>query len=201
MHKRLYPYYDADGGGAAPVAADPPGAPVDPPAGATPPQGVSTPPAKPAWEDVRKDETYAVGIAGYTEEVLRAAKAKWDEDAAEAARLAKLTDAERKTEADKAERAKFEADKAALAHERALHETTKLLAADKLPLELAAMLTGADTAQTTANIKAVKTAIDAAIQAGVEERLRGRAPAAGSAPAAEDGVTAAFKAKNPGLII
>ena len=157
MNKRLYPCFDADGGGVAAASGNTP-----PPADPSPGNGTeTTPPVKPSWEDVQKDEAYASALAAHTDAAIQAAKSQWDADAAEAARLAQLTDAERTAEAEKKAKAAFEEEKSAFARERALHETTLLLAEAGLPVTFAAQLTGTDKAASAANVSNFKAAFTA----------------------------------------
>ena len=120
-------------------------------------------------------------------QALENKKAEWEKDYSErlkaekdeAARLAKMSADERaKAEFDK--RVKdFEDREAKHNAERLEFECTKQLAGEKLPVEFASMLTGADAEATKANIETFKTAFSKAIEDAVTEKLKGTTPKVG----------------------
>ena len=117
-------------------------------------------------------------------QALESKKAEWEKDYSErlkaekdeAARLAKMTADERaKAEFDK--RVKdFEDREAKYNSERLTFECTKQLAGEKLPVEFAAMLTGADAEATKTNISTFKEVWGKALEAAVTERMKGSTP-------------------------
>ena len=115
---------------------------------------------------------------------LKKAEAKWRKAAevqtSEAARLATLSAEERKAEEFRLQQEKFAAEKAAFEAQRMEMEATKLLAADKLPVEFAGMLKAATAEDTQANIKTFAEAFRAAVAAAVNDRLKAPTPKAGS---------------------
>ena len=115
---------------------------------------------------------------------LKKAEAKWRKAAevqtSEAARLATLSAEERKVEEFRLQQEKFAAEKAAFEAQRMEMEATKLLAADKLPVEFAGMLKAATAEDTQANIKTFAEAFRAAVAAAVNDRLKAPTPKAGS---------------------
>lgn len=115
---------------------------------------------------------------------LKKAEAKWRKAAevqtSEAARLATLSAEERKAEEFRIQQEKFAAEKAAFEAQRMEMEATKLLAADKLPVEFAGMLKATTAEDTQANIKTFAEAFRAAVAAAVNDRLKAPTPKAGS---------------------
>lgn len=169
-----------DGGGAAGgTGGGTDGAPsgtATPPSGtATPPSGTTTPPPDatekptPSFDDLMKDPAYKA-------EFDKRSQAKADEAKAEAERVAKLTAEERAAE----EKKKFDADRAAFEHERLENEATKQLAQMGLPVEFASQLIGKDATATLANVQTFGKAFTAAVEKGVNDRIKGTAPKAGS---------------------
>lgn len=120
-------------------------------------------------------------------QALENKKAEWEKDYSErlkaekdeAARLAKMSADERaKAEFDK--RVKdFEDREAKHNAERLEFECTKQLAGEKLPVEFASMLTGADAEATKSNIETFKKAFSKAIEDAVTEKLKGTTPKVG----------------------
>lgn len=112
-------------------------------------------------------------------DAVEKAKSKWQTDADEAARLAKMSKDEReKAEFEKA-KAQFEKDKAALERDRLISATGKELLSRKLPDSFAAVLTGTDADSTKANIDSFEKSWSAAVEAAVNDRLKGKAPQTG----------------------
>lgn len=129
---------------------------------------------------------------------LRKAEAKWRKAAevqtSEAARLATLSAEERKAEEFRLQQEKFAAEKAAFEAQRMEMEATKLLAADKLPVEFAGMLKAATAEDTQANIKTFAEAFRAAVASAVNNRLKAPTPKAGSTTSS-GGSASAFMAE------
>ncbi|WP_129692325.1 DUF4355 domain-containing protein [Gottfriedia acidiceleris] len=118
-------------------------------------------------------------------EALKKQQAKWEEDfktkleteKKEAQRLAKLSAEEQEREKFDKERKEFEAEK--LQHQRDALElqTTKILADKKLPTQFASFLiTENDADKVKAHIDSFEQTFQSAVQAAVEERLKGSAP-------------------------
>lgn len=111
---------------------------------------------------------------------LNTAHEKWEQEAqqreTEAAKLAKMT-AEQKAEHERQKREKELSDREAALMLRELHaEAAKTLTEKKLPLILLDCLNYQDAEKCSASIDKVETAFRAAVQAGVEERMRGNIP-------------------------
>lgn len=118
-------------------------------------------------------------------EALKKQQAKWEEEyktkleteKQEAQRLAKMTAEEQEREKFKKDRELFEAEK--LKHQRDALElqTTKILADKKLPTQFASFLiTENDADKVKAHIDSFEQTFQSAVQAAVEERLKGSAP-------------------------
>jgi len=124
------------------------------------------PETKPSLEELLKDPAF---------------KAEYDKSAkTEAERLAKLSDADREAEEKKA----FQTEREQFRREQLETETTKQLALKGLPTDFAKHLTGKDAAETLANIGAFEKTYLAAVEKGVNDRLKGSSPKAGGTTAA-----------------
>ena len=121
---------------------------------------------KPSLEELLKDPAF---------------KAEYDRSArSEAERLAKLSDADREAEEKKA----FQTEREQFKREQLETETTKQLALKGLPTDFAKQLTGKDATETLANIAAFEKSHVAAVEKGVNDRLKGSSPKAGGTTAA-----------------
>lgn len=88
---------------------------------------------------------------------------------------------EEKEKYEVAEREKKLADREALITQRELQADAKeLLAENGLPAGFRDMVLGKDKEETVKNVKALKAQFDAAVQAQVETRLKGKTPSVGS---------------------
>ena len=128
------------------------------------------------------------------QQTLESEKAKWQEEyklkleaeTKEAARLAKLSADERAKELQAKKEKEFEEKQAKLNHDMLEFNTTKLLEGKGLPSEFAAMLCGADTDTTKANIEAFEKSWNSSVNKAVEVRLKGNAPKGGGDPQGSD---------------
>lgn len=99
---------------------------------------------------------------------------------AEEIKKASMTPQE-KEKYEAAEREKKLADREASIAKRELQADAKeLLAENGLPADFRDMVLGKDKEETANNVKALKAQFDAAVQAQVETRLKGKTPSAGS---------------------
>lgn len=119
-----------------------------------------------------------------TSKALETAKAKWEEEfkakleseKSEAEKLAKMSEEERfKAELTK-EREVFEAERKAFQIERLEAQTVKELSSSGLPVEFADYLKADSADQIKVNIDTFKEKWTSAIQAAVEDRLKGTTP-------------------------
>lgn len=115
-----------------------------------------------------------------------ATKAAKKEGLSEAERLAQLSESERLQEQLKALQDENAQYKQAENHRALEAEAAKVLATEKLPADFAKLVMADDAEGIRANITTIKTAFDAAVQAEVEARLKGKTPTAGgNTPATE----------------
>ena len=126
-----------------------------------------------------QDEVTAIVEARLARERSKAEKEtekKIESAIQEAERLAKLSEDERKQEAEEAKDKELEATKAELARVYLERDTMSRLAEEKIPSEFKDFLMGADAESTNENIKAFKPVLESMIQKQVEERLKGKTP-------------------------
>lgn len=154
------------GGAAGGEAAAAPGAGQATGGEAAPAAAGAKPETKPSLEELLKDPAF---------------KAEYDKSArSEAERLAKLSEADREAEEKKA----FQTEREQFKREQLETETTKQLALKGLPTDFAKQLTGKDATETLANIAAFEKTYLAALEKGVNDRLKGSSPKAGGTTAA-----------------
>lgn len=96
-----------------------------------------------------------------------------------AEKRAKMTAEERAREQLKEEREQLDADISQHNADKLRYDCAKQLNDADIPVSFAELLTGADSEATAANIKLFKSELDKAVQAEVEKRLKGKAPATG----------------------
>lgn len=111
------------------------------------------------------------------EKKLEDAKAQWEKEA-------KMTAAERAKAAEDKARADFENEKAAFAHEKLISRAQGQLIKNGLPEDIAELITASDATEEKIGegIAALKSAFDKAVEAAVEEKLKGNPPAIGGKP-------------------
>lgn len=103
---------------------------------------------------------------------LEDARADWEKES-------KMTAAERERVAEEKAKAAFKKEKAEFEHEKLVVHAERELIKNNLPGELAASIAGVDEDTTVKNITAIKTAFDKAVEAAVNEKLKGKSPASG----------------------
>ena len=129
---------------------------------------------------------------------LAAAKAKWEKEyqkkaaaeKKEAERLSKLSEDERKAAELENSRKELEAKEAELKKKELKLEMVKVLADRKIPVQFMDYLIAEDNESTLSRITAFEKEFKKAVEAGVNEKLKGKAPTAGASGAA--GVTNGF---------
>ena len=144
-----------------------------------------------------QDEVTAIVEARLARERSKAEKEtekKIESAIQEAERLAKLSEDERKQEAEEAKDKELEAAKAELARVYLERDTMSRLAEEKIPSEFKDFLMGSDAESTNENIKAFKPIFESMIQKQVEERLKGKTPTV-AAQASKADVWAGLKDK------
>ena len=114
------------------------------------------------------------------DKILNKKFAQWkkkEEDARkEAEELAKLSEADRQRKLFEKEKEEFEATRKAFEQEKLLNETVKQLASRNLPIEFADILKAQDAESTLENINKFEEKFNAALEAKVNDRLKGNTP-------------------------
>lgn len=145
----------------------------------------------------------------YTEAELSNLKTEWEKEYAakleaakatgkkegmsEAERLAKLTESERLQEQLAVAQRERDELKTAAAKAKLEQEAIKTLTSEKLPASFAPFVMAEDAAGISSNIKALKESYQAAVQAEVEERLKGKPPKGGGSSTAVEDMAAQIK--------
>lgn len=126
---------------------------------------------------------------------LAAAKAKWEKEyqkkaaaeKKEAERLSKLSEDERKAAELENSRKELEAKEAELKKKELKLEMVKVLAERSIPVQFMDYLIDADSESTLARITTFEKEFKKAVEDGVNERLKGKAPASGGTRTNTDG--------------
>lgn len=156
---------------------------VDPPA--DPPQDPPTEPK--TLDDLLKDKSLQSEFDKRVTKALETAKSKWDteletklaEAKTEAEKLAKMN-ADQKAEYERQQReAKLTERETEITRRELRASALETLAEKGLPKGLADILNFTDAESTKGSIEAVETAFRAAVEAGVNERLKGSPPGGG----------------------
>lgn len=152
-----------------------------------------------SFDEVLKNKDYQAEFDRRVQKAIDTAKSKWD-----ALMDDKLTEAEKMAKMTKEERAAYEKQKKekelkereeAITKRELMAEAKNTLAEKKLPVGLAELLNYKDAETCKSSLEIVEKAFQEAVQAAVEERLKGGKPikkapeAAGSGSGAEDFVT------------
>lgn len=126
---------------------------------------------------------------------LAAAKAKWEKEyqkkaaaeKKEAERLSKLSEDERKAAELENSRKELEAKEAELKKKELRLEMVKVLADRKIPVQFMDYLIAEDSESTLSRITTFEKEFKKAVEDGVNEKLKGKAPAAGGTRTGENG--------------
>lgn len=105
-------------------------------------------------------------------------EAKIEAERTESAKFAKMSEAERQKALFEKQVKEFEDVKAAFEKEKLLNETSKELAQNNLPVEFADYLLAKDAESTFNNINVFKEKWNVALENAVNERMKGKTPAA-----------------------
>lgn len=181
MKKRFWNIFFApdNGAGAGGAAAAPD--PVTPPA--TDPAPVAPEPATPPATDPAPATITAEEAARQVEAAKAEAKAAYEQQLAE-----KLTEAEKLAKMSKEDREKYELQQRlaelekkeqAMAARELKNEAIKTLSEKGLPMAVADFLVAENAEATAKRIDTFKGVFDQAVQAAVEERLKGKTPVTG----------------------
>ena len=126
---------------------------------------------------------------------LAAAKAKWEKEyqkkaaaeKKEAERLSKLSEDERKAAELENSRKELEAKEAELKKKELKLEMVKVLAERSIPVQFMDYLIAEDSESTLSRITTFEKEFKKAVEDGVNEKLKGKAPAAGGTRTGENG--------------
>lgn len=152
------------------------------PAGATDAGGSENKPTDELAQDKPEDTQAKIDAA------VAAAKAKWEKDYQKKAaaaqkekeRLSKLSEDERKAAELENSRKELEAKEAELKKKELKLEMIKVLADRKIPVQFMDYLIAEDNESTLSRITAFEKEFKKAVEAGVNEKLKGKAPTAGA---------------------
>lgn len=147
------------------------------------PQGGTEPPAP----EPTKTDPPAPSVEEQIKAAVAEAKAEWDKGLdgkikaaqEEAARLAKLSAAERQKEEDKAAKEKFEQEKAEFEQEKLVMYAETELSKAGLSADIAKYIAVQDKETTKNVIDIIKASYDKDVQNGVTEKLKGKTPPLG----------------------
>lgn len=159
-----------------------------------PTEGTPEATTPPTFDDLLKDKNNQSEFDRRVSKALETAKSKWAEEEAakleavktEAEKLAKMN-AEQKAEHERQKREKELADREATLTLRELRAEAAVTLSEKgLPKELIDSVNFKDADSCKASIEAVEKAFRAAVQAGVEEKLKSPTPKAGGGAGADE---------------
>lgn len=159
------------------------------PAGATDAGGGDNKPKADPPQDKPEDVQAKIDAA------LAAAKAKWEKEyqkkaaaeKKEAERLSKLSEDERKAAELENSRKELEAKEVELKKKELKLEMVKVLADRKIPVQFMDYLIAEDSESTLSRITTFEKEFKKAVEDGVNEKLKGKAPAAGGTRTNTDG--------------
>ena len=119
-------------------------------------------------------------IGSATSTALANARARWEaeqnENLSEAEKLAKMTKEERERYQFKKDQEKFATDRSKFEHEKLIVEAAKELTGKGIDSALAAFVVGKDADETKKNLEAFEKSYNAAVEAAVNEKLKGGVP-------------------------
>lgn len=150
----------------------------------TEPEQVETGQEKPSFDELLKDKEMQAEFDRRISKALDTAKGKWQKEQEEAIEAAR-TEAEKLAKMNAEEKAKHEREKreadlarreAELNRRELKAEAASVLTQKGLPLELLGSINLDSAEESKKSIEAVEAAFRAAVQAGVDERLKGKEP-------------------------
>lgn len=161
------------------------------PAGATDAGGGENKPTDGPAQDKTEDTQAKIDAA------VAAAKAKWEKDYQKKAaaeqkekeRLSKLSEDERKAAELENSRKELEAKETELKKKELKLEMVKVLADRKIPVQFMDYLIAEDNESTLSRITAFEKEFKKAVEAGVNEKLKGKTPPAGASAGSASGAS------------
>lgn len=133
-----------------------------------------------SFDDILKDSRYQAEFDRRVQKALGTAKEKWaaimDDKLSEADKLAKMNKEEKAEYLRQKQEKELKDREAAITHRELMAEAKNTLAEKKLPVGLAEVLNYVDADSCSKSIDAVEKAFQEAVQAAVEEKLKGGTP-------------------------
>lgn len=133
-----------------------------------------------SFDDILKDSRYQAEFDRRVQKALGTAKEKWaalmDDKLSEADKLAKMNKEEKAEYLRQKQEKELKDREAAITRRELMAEAKNTLAEKKLPVGLAEVLNYADAESCNKSIAAVEKAFQEAVQAAVEEKLKGGTP-------------------------
>lgn len=120
------------------------------------------------------------------------ARAQWEKQQSQAEKLAKMSAGEREKEQLRLDREQYEKDRAALDRQLLEQEAAKQLREKGVPESFAARVCGKDAEETKSNIDAFVNEWNAAVQAEINDKLKGKTPPAAGEHQGTDPFLAGF---------
>lgn len=137
-------------------------------------------PAPQSFDDILKNKDYQAEFDRRVQKALGTAKEKWsalmDDKLSEADKLAKMNKEEKAEYLRQKQEKELKDREAAITRRELMAEAKNTLAEKKLPVGLAEVLNYADADSCSKSIEAVEKAFQEAVQAAVEEKLKGGTP-------------------------
>ncbi|MFR1351769.1 MAG: DUF4355 domain-containing protein [[Clostridium] symbiosum] len=137
-------------------------------------------PAPQSFDDILKNKDYQAEFDRRVQKALGTAKEKWellmDDKLSEADKLAKMNKEEKAQYLHQKKEKELADKEAAITRRELMAEAKNTLAEKKLPVGLAEVLNYADADSCSKSIDAVEKAFQEAVQAAVEEKLKGGTP-------------------------
>lgn len=162
-------------------AEEPPAPPTGDPAATSASEPAATPPAPPPDDPAKAADASALPDF---EKMLSEKFAEWENKQTEAQKLAKMTADEKAEYEKKKQEEDYNTRLAELTKKELRIEAHKTLTEKDLPIELLDALVYSDANSCNASITAVEKAFRIALEKGVNDRLRGKAPGASNGSSA-----------------
>lgn len=161
--------------------AEPTPEPTPDPEPAPAPEPATEPQSQPqSFDDLLKNKDYQAEFDRRVQKALGTAKEKWtvlmDDKLSEADKLAKMNKEEKAEYLRQKQEKELKDREAAITRRELMAEAKNTLAEKKLPVGLAEVLNYGDADSCSKSIEAVEKAFQEAVQAAVEEKLKGGTP-------------------------
>lgn len=138
------------------------------------------PPKTKTFDEILKEGNFQAEFDRRVQKALGTAKEKWsallDDKLSEAEKLSKMNKEEKAEYMRQKQEKELQEREATITRRELMAETKNTLAEKKLPVELAEVLNYTDADTCRKSITAIETAFQKAVEAGIQERLKGGAP-------------------------